>query len=113
MEAIKNELLSSAAAISKPATEAKTKGKSKVETEIERKNQGTKPYAIGQGPRGARADSAEHDHPSRHGDRGSDEDDDDKGKRKPKRYLRKNRVAERYSVNPRSVPRMVEDGRLP
>jgi hypothetical protein len=30
-----------------------------------------------------------------------------------KRYLRKNSVAARYDVNPRSIPRMVEDGRLP
>jgi hypothetical protein len=32
---------------------------------------------------------------------------------KPKKFLRKNAVAERYSINPRTVPRMVEDGRLP
>jgi len=31
---------------------------------------------------------------------------------KSKRYLRKAKVAERYDVDPRTVPRMVEDGRL-
>jgi predicted DNA-binding transcriptional regulator AlpA len=32
---------------------------------------------------------------------------------KPKKFLRKNAVAERYSINPRTIPRMVADGRLP
>ena len=32
---------------------------------------------------------------------------------KPKRYLRKKAVAERYSVNLRTVERMKDDGRLP
>lgn len=32
---------------------------------------------------------------------------------KPKRFLRKGRVAERYGVNIRTVERMVEDERLP
>jgi hypothetical protein len=31
----------------------------------------------------------------------------------PKRYLRQNSVAARYDVNPRSIPRMVKDKRLP
>jgi predicted DNA-binding transcriptional regulator AlpA len=31
----------------------------------------------------------------------------------PKKYLRTNDVAARYSVHPRSVPRMVKDKRLP
>jgi len=30
-----------------------------------------------------------------------------------KRYLRKNSVAARYDVNPRTIPRMVADGRIP
>jgi hypothetical protein len=30
-----------------------------------------------------------------------------------KKYLRQNSVAARYDKNPRSVPRMVEDGRIP
>jgi hypothetical protein len=34
--------------------------------------------------------------------------------RKPKRYLRKRQVAERYgNVNERTIPRMIADGRLP
>jgi len=32
--------------------------------------------------------------------------------KKSKRYLRKKRVARRYGVHERTVPRMVEDGRL-
>jgi hypothetical protein len=31
----------------------------------------------------------------------------------PKKYVRKNGVAARYDVNPRSIPRMISDGRLP
>jgi hypothetical protein len=31
----------------------------------------------------------------------------------PKKYLRTNGVAARYSVHPRSVPRMVKDKRIP
>ena len=31
----------------------------------------------------------------------------------PKTYLRKKSVAARYGVDPRTVPRMVEDGRIP
>jgi predicted DNA-binding transcriptional regulator AlpA len=34
-------------------------------------------------------------------------------KHKPKKYLRKKAVAERYSVDERTVDRMAEDGRLP
>ena len=107
MVAIKDELRNSTAPFTDPAakTKAKTKGKSKVEDEIERKNQGTKPKVV---------DPAEHDHPSRHGDRGGDQDDDDEDERKPKRYLRKKALAKRYGgVNERTIPRMVADGRLP
>jgi predicted DNA-binding transcriptional regulator AlpA len=34
-------------------------------------------------------------------------------KSKPRRFLRKRSVAERYDVNTRTVDRMAEDGRLP
>jgi hypothetical protein len=38
----------------------------------------------------------------------------DLGERRPKRYLRKKAVAKRYgNVHERSIPRMVEDGRIP
>jgi predicted DNA-binding transcriptional regulator AlpA len=33
--------------------------------------------------------------------------------KKPKRYLRKRAVAERYSVDGRTIDRMARDGRLP
>lgn len=33
--------------------------------------------------------------------------------KKPKKYLRKKAVAERYSVDERTVDRMASDGRLP
>jgi hypothetical protein len=120
MGATKNELLGGTAPFAEPVTpKGKVKGKSKLEAEIERKNQGTKPKVVGQRPRGARADNAEHDHPSRHGARGDQDDDDDdddegEGERKPKRYLRKKQVARRYGdVHERTIPRMVADGRLP
>jgi hypothetical protein len=108
------KLLDSTAPFTKPAAEAKPKGKSKVEAEIERKNQGNKPKSLPKlspMPRDARADNAKHDHPSRHGDRG---EDDDESEHRPKRYLRKKAVAKRYgNVHERSIARMIEDGRLP
>jgi hypothetical protein len=116
MEANKNELLGSTAPFTKSTAEAeaKNKGKNKVAVEIERKNQGTKPKLVGRRPCGARTDRAEHGHSSRHGDHGGDQDDDDEGERRPKRYLRKKAVAKRYGdVNERTIPRMVKDGRLP
>lgn len=33
--------------------------------------------------------------------------------KKPKTFLRKRAVADRYSINPRTVERMTQDGRLP
>jgi hypothetical protein len=117
MEVTKNKLLEGAAPFTEPTIENKPKGpkgKSNVEIEIERKNQGTKPKVVGRELRGARADNADHDHSSRHGDRGGDQDDDVGDERKPKRYLRKKAVAKRYGgVNERTVPRIVADGRLP
>jgi hypothetical protein len=72
--ALKGKLLDSAAAVTKSSAKPKTKGKSKVETEIERQNRGNKPEAVVQKPRGARAESAPHEHHHRHGDRGDDAD---------------------------------------
>jgi hypothetical protein len=110
MDAIKDELLDSTAPFTEPA--AKTKGKSKVEAEIERKKQGNKAEAVAQKKLpDARADNAEHDHPSRHGDRG---EGDDESERRPTRFLRKRAVAMRYgNIHERSIARMVADGRLP
>jgi hypothetical protein len=69
---LKNTLLTSSAGIGNSAAQATTKGKSKVEAEIERKNRGNKPEAAAQKPRDTRADNAPHEHHHRHGDRGDD-----------------------------------------
>jgi len=68
MGTTKNELLGGTAPFTEPEPKPRTKGKSKLEVEIER-NQAATPKI---GPRGARADNAEHDHPPRHGARGGD-----------------------------------------
>jgi hypothetical protein len=73
---VKNALLASSAGVGNPAAQATTKGKSKVEAEIERKNRGNKPEAVAQKPRDTRSDNAPHEHHHRHGDRGDDADPD-------------------------------------
>jgi hypothetical protein len=67
---VKNALLASSAGVGNPAAHATTKGKSKVEAEIERQN---KPEVVA--PRAGCA-RVPHGHRHRHGDRGGDADSD-------------------------------------
>jgi predicted DNA-binding transcriptional regulator AlpA len=119
MEAIKNGLLGSTAAFTKPVAKAKTdKGKSKVEAEIERKNQGNKPEAAAQKPRDARADSAPYEHHHRHGDRGDDadanggEDDGPAPHQLRGRKLLTRHLCARYRVSDRTIDRWMRDPHL-
>jgi hypothetical protein len=74
----KDKLLAGTADVENAKTKAKSKvkGKSAIEADVERKNRGNKPESVAQKPRDARADSAQHEHDRRHGDRSSDADTD-------------------------------------
>jgi hypothetical protein len=104
MEAIKNGLLGSTAAVSEH------KGQSEAEAETERKDQWKS--EAGTQERDARADSAPHAHHQRHGHRGDTADDDGAPYRVPGRKLLSRHLCERFCISDRTLDRWQRNPRL-